>query len=163
MKEDPFRVQRDFIIECLRDIDEQKERILQLVDEACEILKAIIDTETVDILKGMHFDNVVRQARVQIKSCRRRLDTAEQKICELSTKMTTIKWFSRTFRYHCLGTFLLLFLPEIQTIDCWSSIVFYQFNRGRSSTAVSLSKSHLRISRVSLQTVIDTLSTYRAT
>ena len=86
MKEDPFRVQRDFIIECLRDIDEQKERILQLVDEACEILKAIIDTETVDILKGMHFDNVVRQARVQIKSCRRRLDTAEQKICQLSTK-----------------------------------------------------------------------------
>ena len=74
-------------------------RIQQLVDEAGEILKAIIDDEGVDQRKGVQFDNIVREAQLEIRACRRRLDSIEESINKLSTKMSTIKWFSRAFRF----------------------------------------------------------------
>ena len=95
---DPFPAQREYIVKCLKDIEDKKQRIFQSVEQASKILGEIIECEEVDILKGKQFDNVVREAHVQINSCRRRLSGAEEIILELSTKMNTVKWFSRALR-----------------------------------------------------------------
>ena len=112
--EDPFPAQREYIVNCLKDIEEQKQRIFQSVEQVSRILSEIIDSDEVDVLKGKQFDNVVREAHVQIDSCRRRLAGVEATILKLSTKMNTVKWFSRTFRVAGLGVSCYYFYQKYQ-------------------------------------------------
>lgn len=96
--DDPFPGQRQYIVQCLEDVKSQQQQIATLVEQASSILSEILQNEGVDYLKGRQFDNVVREARVQIESCRRRLIGAEEAILELSQKMGTVKWASRAIR-----------------------------------------------------------------
>lgn len=97
-EEDPFPGQRQYIVDCLEDVKTQQQQINALVEQASALLKEILLQEEVDYIKGRQFDNVVREAKVQIESCSRRLSGAEQAISEFSQKMNTVKWGSRAFR-----------------------------------------------------------------
>jgi hypothetical protein len=101
--EDPFPGQRQYIVQCLQDVKMQQEQIGSLVEQASVLLNEILQHEGVDYLKGRQFDNVVREARVLIESCKRRLNGAEQAITELSQKMGTVKWASRALRVTGMG------------------------------------------------------------
>jgi hypothetical protein len=93
--EDPFPGQRQYIVQCLEDDKLQQEQIASLVEQASGLMNEILQHEEVDYLKGRQFDNVVREARVLIESCKRRLIGAEQAISELSQKMSSVNWASR--------------------------------------------------------------------
>ena len=93
--EDPFPGQRQYIIQCFQEVKTQQEQISYLVERASAVLNEILQDEEVDYIKGRQFDNVIREARVHIDSCKRRLDGAEQAIFELSENMSTVKWTSR--------------------------------------------------------------------
>ena len=96
--EDPFPGQRQYIVQCLEDVKMQQEQIASLVEQASGLMNEILQHEEVDYLKGRQFDNVVREARVLIESCKRRLNGAEQAIAELSQKMSSVKLASRALR-----------------------------------------------------------------
>jgi hypothetical protein len=104
-EEDPFPGQRQYIVQCFQDVKTQQEQIGSLVEQASALLNAILQEEGVDYVKGRQFDNIVREARVQIESCRRRLNGAEQAISELSQKMSTVKW-ARGMRATGMGLIL---------------------------------------------------------
>ena len=105
-EEDPFPGQRQYIVQCFQDVKTQQEQIGSLVEQASAVLNEILQEEEVDYVKGRQFDNIVREARVQIESCRRRLNGAEQAISELSQKMSTVKWASRGIRATGMGVIL---------------------------------------------------------
>ena len=100
--EDPFPGERQYISQCLEDVKAQQEQIASLVQQASELLKEILQHEGVDYLKGRQFDNVVREAKVQIESCKRRLTGAEEAISKLSKKTGTVKWTKRGVRAGCM-------------------------------------------------------------
>jgi hypothetical protein len=96
--EDPFPGKRQYVLQCFQDVKAQQEQIGSLVEQASALLNEILQNEEVDYIKGRQFDNVIREARVLIESCKRRLTGAEQAISELSDKMGTVKWASRGLR-----------------------------------------------------------------
>ena len=97
-EEDPFPGERQYIVDCLEDVKTQQQQINALVEQASILLKEILQQEGVDYIKGRQFDNIVREAKVQIESCSRQLNGAEQAISKLSQKMNTVKRVSRAFR-----------------------------------------------------------------
>ena len=101
--EDPFPGQRQYIVECHEDVKTQQEQIGSLVEQASILLSEILQNEEVDYIKGRQFDNVIREAKVQIESCKRRLSGAEQAMSELFEKMNTVKWTSRGLRATGMG------------------------------------------------------------
>ena len=105
--EDPFPGQRQYIIECHEDVKIQQEQISTLVEQASNLLNEILQNKEIDYIKGRQFDNVIREARVQIESCKRRLDGAEEAIFELAEKMNTVKWTSRGLRATGMGPGLI--------------------------------------------------------
>ena len=112
--DDPFPGQRQYIVKCIEDVRTQQEQIVALVEQAGELLEEILQQEEVDYLKGRQFDNVIRAANVQIESCRRRLNGAEQAISELAQKMDTVKWTSRALRATGMATELHNMKGELQ-------------------------------------------------
>ena len=96
--EDPFPGKRQYVLQCFQDVKAQQEQIGSLVEQASALLNEILQNEEVDYIKGRQFDNVIREARVLIEFCKRRLTGAEQAISELSDKMGTVKWASRGLR-----------------------------------------------------------------
>jgi hypothetical protein len=93
--EDPFPGKRQYVLQCFQDVKAQQEQIGSLVEQASALLNETLQNGEVDYIKGRQFDNVIREARVLIESCKRRLTGAEQAISELSDKMGTVKWASR--------------------------------------------------------------------
>ena len=98
IKEEAFAAERRFISVSQRYIEEQKINILQKVEEAGDLLKAIINDKNIDHRKGLQFDNVVREADVAISACKRHLVGINETTAKLGSKMETIKWFSRLTR-----------------------------------------------------------------
>ena len=115
---DPFPGQCQHIIQRFQDVKTQQERIESLLEQACVLLNEILQNEEVDYINGRQFDYVIREASVQIESCKRRLDGAEEAIFELSEKMNTVKWTSRGLRATGMGP-QLISTVEIPVIDQW--------------------------------------------
>lgn len=84
--DDPYPAEREYITGCLTETEKQKQRIFRIIEDAGDILKTIIETENLNVTEMMQFDNVLREARLEMDSCRRRLDGAKQKIVELAQK-----------------------------------------------------------------------------
>ena len=80
------------------DIKEKRIAILKLVDEAGELIRAIINDKKMSRQKELEFDNVVRGAEVAIRACERDLAVIKEKTEKLSNNMETIKWSSRFLR-----------------------------------------------------------------
>jgi hypothetical protein len=94
----PYAAEREYISGTLAEVEEQKRAIYEILREAGEILRGIIDDDKFDITKGMQFDNSVRKAELEIQFCRRRLDGAKNMTVQLMQKMRSVKWFSRAVR-----------------------------------------------------------------
>ena len=101
--DNPYPAQREYITGCLAEIEQQKQRIFRIIEQAGNILRAIIDADGLDISKGLQFDNILSEAHLEIESCRRRLTGAKDMIRELVGKMHAVKWFSRCVRAIGLG------------------------------------------------------------
>ncbi|XP_046840048.1 uncharacterized protein LOC124434210 [Xenia sp. Carnegie-2017] len=95
---DPFPGKRQYIVQCLEDVKDHQDSIVRLVADASRLLKEMLDSESVDFLMAMQFDNIVREAKTKIDLCSRRLNGAEKAIYELAGKMKTIKWSLRGMR-----------------------------------------------------------------
>ncbi|XP_046840753.1 uncharacterized protein LOC124434870 [Xenia sp. Carnegie-2017] len=97
--QDPFPGKRQYIVQCLEDVKDHQKSIERLVADASSLLQEMLkDSESIDFLKGMQFDNIVREAKTKINMCSRRLNGAEKAIYELAGKMKTIKWSWRGMR-----------------------------------------------------------------
>lgn len=123
--ENPYQAKREHIRECLKAVEEQKQQLFQLVNDATEILDSIIQEPKFNHAKALQFDNVVRQANDVIESCKDYLDTAMETIEELTTNMTIFKWCSRGLRFTgwgltCYGIYH--FTPS-STLDTLTSYV----------------------------------------
>ena len=123
--ENPYQAKREHIRECLKAVEEQKQQLFQLVNDATEILDSIIQEPKFNHAKALQFDNVVRQANDVIESCKDYLDTAMETIDELTTNMTIFKWCSRGLRLTgwgltCYGIYH--FTPS-STLDTLTSYV----------------------------------------
>ena len=91
----PYPAEREYISGSLAKVDQQKRAIYEILREAGEILRKIIDDDILDISKGMQFDNSIRKAELEIQFCQRRLDGAKKMTVQLMQKMRSVKWFSR--------------------------------------------------------------------
>ena len=96
--QDPFPGKRQYIVQCLEDVKDHQDSIVSQVENASKLLKEMLDSESFDFLKGMQFDNIIREAKTKIDLCSRRLNGAEKAIYELAGKMKTIKWSWRGMR-----------------------------------------------------------------
>ena len=96
--EKPYPAEREYISGSLAKVDQQKRAIYEILREAGEILRKMIDDDIFDISKGMQFDNSVRKAELEIQFCQRRLDGAKRMTVQLMQKMRSVKWFSRAVR-----------------------------------------------------------------
>ena len=94
----PYAAEREYISGTLAEVDGQKKVIYQMLREAGEILREIIDDDKFDITKGMQFDNSVRKAELEIHFCQGRLDGAKKMTVQLMQKTRSVKWFSRAVR-----------------------------------------------------------------
>lgn len=123
--DDPYPAEREYIKGCLTETENQKQRIFRITKEASDILKDIIDAESLDISKGEQFDNVLRKASLEIDSCERRLKGAKEMIGKLMWKMKALKWFSRSVRAVGLGVSCLFFYKNYRdsTMSLFYTIV----------------------------------------
>ena len=94
----PYPAEREYISGSLAAVDEQKRAIYEMLREAGELLRNIIDDDKFDISKGLQFDNSVRKIELEIQFCQRRLDGAKKTTVQLMQKMGSVKWFSRVVR-----------------------------------------------------------------
>ena len=88
--EDPFPGKRQYVLQCFQDVKAQQEQIGSLVEQASALLNEILQNEEVDYIKGRQFDNVIREARVLIESCKRRLTGADRLFRSFPTKW--VQW-----------------------------------------------------------------------
>ena len=96
---DPYPGEREYITGTLAEVENQKGRIVEILRDAGEILRSIIDDETFDIAKGKRFDDDIRKAELEIQFCQRRLDGAKKIMVQLMQKLRSVKWFSRAVRF----------------------------------------------------------------
>ena len=94
----PYPAEREYISGSLAEIERQKRAIYEILREAGDILRQIVDDDKFDINKGAQFDNSVRKAELEIQICQRRLDGAKKTTVQLMNKMRSVKWFSRAVR-----------------------------------------------------------------
>ncbi|XP_046839797.1 uncharacterized protein LOC124433971 [Xenia sp. Carnegie-2017] len=77
-EKDPFKEERQRILNCLEKVEKRQATLESLINEACRLLKEMLNSEEVDYAKQREFDNVVRKANVEIDFCSRRLNGAEK-------------------------------------------------------------------------------------
>ncbi|XP_028398248.1 uncharacterized protein LOC114521874 [Dendronephthya gigantea] len=110
LPENPYAAKREHVKECLRQVEEQKEEVFELIEKACKILEEITRDPQVNQSKAAEFNSTVRQANVLIDSCNDFLSLADKTIDELIQIMRTMKIFSRVLRFAgfgitCLGLY----------------------------------------------------------
>ena len=103
LPENPYVAKREHVRECLRQVEEQKEEVFELIEKACEILLEITEDPHVNQSKAVQFNSIVRQADVLIESCNEFLSLADKTIDELEEIMSTMKIFSRVVRFAGFG------------------------------------------------------------
>ena len=101
ISENSYKPERDYINKCLKDIEVKQDRIGELVDEASKILKQIVQNpfSSNSTVKAFRFDNIVREARLEIDSCEKSLAGAEDAIQTLVWKIQGRRLFSVSLRY----------------------------------------------------------------
>lgn len=96
--ENPYPAEREYISGSLAEVDEQRRTIFEILHDASDVLRRIIDDETFDITKGEQFDYTIKKAELEIQICQRRLDGAKEMMTQLMQRMRSVKWFSRAVR-----------------------------------------------------------------
>jgi hypothetical protein len=120
MPENPYRAKREHVKECLKDVEEQKQKAFELVEKACDLLQQITNEPQFNHNKAAEFNSTVRHANVIIKSCQDLLNDAEETTDELLKIMSTMKNFSRALRLFgfgatCYGVYQMS--PSTSTVD----------------------------------------------
>ena len=98
LPENLYNAKREHVKECLKEVEEKKKRVFQLVEQACDLLQDITNEPQLNDGKTAQFNCNVKQANVIIESCREMLSSAQETINELTKIAHVIKWFSRAVR-----------------------------------------------------------------
>ena len=124
--ENPYKAKHEDVKECLKQVENQQEKVSELVEKACDILLEIIREPQLHRAKAAEFNFTVRQANVIIESCQKLLSHAQQVVDELITIMSTKKGLSRFarlvgFGVTCYGFFHMS--PFASIVDSLASYV----------------------------------------
>ena len=114
-----YNAKRQHIEECLKEVEDKKESLSQLVAKACDLLQDIAKEPQLNGGKTAQFNNNVMQANAIIKSSMEMLSSAEETIDELMKVVHVMKWLSRAFRFVGFGVtcYLLYHAPSTSTFD----------------------------------------------
>ena len=126
LPENPYKAKREHVKECLKDAEEQKQNVFELVEKACDLLQQITREPEFNQRKAAEFNSTVRQANVFIESCKDLLTDAEETIDELMRIMSTMKHFSRLLRIAgfgatCYGLYHMC--PSTSTVDSLATYI----------------------------------------
>ncbi len=126
LPENPYKAKREHVKECLKEVEEQKQRAFELVEKACDLLQEITHEPHFNHNKAAEFNSTVRQANVFIASCKDWLSDAEETINELMKIMSTMKIFSRILRLAgfgatCYGLYRMS--PSTSTVDSLATYI----------------------------------------
>ena len=107
-------------------VEENKTKISELVEMACDLLQEIIKEPQFNRRKAAQFNSTVRRANVLIESCRDMLSEVEMTMNELTRNVSTIKWLSRLLRttgfgLTCWGIYHIC--PSTSTVDSLTGYV----------------------------------------
>ena len=98
-----YEVEKEHIIKSLEGIENQEEKIDQLIKTAGEILERIIKKESMDMKDAQEFDNIYSEVTLAIDSTRRKLRNVEGPLEDLLHRANTAKWLSRVARIGAMG------------------------------------------------------------
>ena len=118
LPENLYNAKRKHVKECLKEVEEKRKRVFELVEQACDLLQDITNEPQLNVGKTAQFNCNVKQANVIIESCRKMLSSAEETISELTKIADVIKWFSRAVRLVGFGVtccFLYHMIPSTTT------------------------------------------------
>ena len=112
-----YNAKRQHIEECLKEVEDKKESLSQLVANACDLLQDIANEPELNVGKTTQFDNNVMQANAIIKSSMEMLSSAGETIDELMKVVHAIKMLSRALRFVGFGVtcYLLYHAPSTST------------------------------------------------
>lgn len=120
LPENPYKAKREHIKECLKEVEEQKQKAIEHVEKACDLLQDITNEPQFNHNKAAEFNTAVRHANDAITSCKDFLNDAEETMDELLKIMSTMKTFSRFLRLGGFGVTcytLYHMSPSTSTVD----------------------------------------------
>ena len=119
-----YTAKQKHIEECLKQVEIHTQKVLKLVETACDIMQEIISDDEFNSRKADAFNSNVRQANAIIESCKELLSDAEETIDELTTIMSTMKYFSRLLRFAGFGmTVYWLYYNSTSTFDSLATYI----------------------------------------
>jgi predicted nucleic acid-binding Zn-ribbon protein len=107
-QDEPFNAERDAVRRSVKQIEREIDNISVKVEKASDLLRRIIEICDHADHREVHkitreFDNVVREANVDIRSCDIHLEGANENIKSLLFKINSIRWAHRGMRLGGFG------------------------------------------------------------
>ena len=125
LPENLYTAKREHIKECLKEVEENKQKLFELVETACDILQEITRDDKFNQRKADAFNSTVRQANVIVESCKDLLSDAEETIDELMKIMSTMKTVSRSIRFAGFGVTIYMLYQMSNSTSTVDSLASY--------------------------------------